>query len=201
MRASSASRNAPVLERALVIGALISPLASAGSITVVAAQPVPRVLVVAQAGSTGGSLAKEGKSASGDNAEQRRHHDNRKAQHDSLPNAEQRRHHDTRKAQHNSLPPRASETRIASPATFDGTWSVATAPRPGSCGFPTAMTLTVSNGTVDGTFVRGRVDPSGRVNVVWMNRARGIGRLLARVGSGVWRSQDCTGSWTAARRQ
>jgi len=201
MRDSLTSRNAPILGKPLVIGALLFPPAFTGSIAVVAAQPVPRVLVVAQAGSTGGSIAKEDKSASGDNAEQRRHHDSRKAQHDSLPNAEQRRHHDNRKAQHNSLPQRASETRIASPATFDGTWNVATAPKAGSCGFPTAMTLTVSNGTVDGTFVRGRVDPKGRVNVVWMNRAQGIGRLLARVGSGVWRSQDCAGSWTATRRE
>jgi hypothetical protein len=92
---------------------------------------------------------------------------------------------------------------------FDGPWSVLIQTSQGKCGTYRAA-LEVASGQVlsrDGDYaVSGSVNANGVTAVTVINNngsATGTGRLRGSSGSGLWRSSsgECSGTWTATRRQ
>jgi len=101
-----------------------------------------------------------------------------------------------------------AQHRVAAPAAFDGSWSVAINTHSGACDPNYRFGLQIINGNVvyEGRSA-GRVSPNGGV---WVNvsqggqQAAGQGRLSRNNGSGVWRGYGsagtCAGTWQAQRR-
>ena len=100
-----------------------------------------------------------------------------------------------------------AERRAASPAAFDGSWSVAINTHSGACDPHYRFGVQIINGNV---VYEGR--PAGRVSSnggVWVNvssggqQAAGQGRLSRSSGTGVWRGSgsagNCAGTWQAGR--
>jgi len=92
---------------------------------------------------------------------------------------------------------------------FDGVWSVLIATAQGNCGSYRAA-VQISGGRVssaEGDYaVSGTVSRSGATAVTVIGNqgsATGSGRLHGTSGSGRWRSSsgECSGAWTAGRRQ
>jgi len=93
--------------------------------------------------------------------------------------------------------------------SFDGVWSVLIATAQGNCGSYRAA-VQISGGQVssaEGDYaISGTVTGSGATAVTVISNqgsASGTGRLHGTSGSGRWRSSsgECSGAWTAARRQ
>jgi len=102
-----------------------------------------------------------------------------------------------------------SESVMADPAKFDGTWSVSLVANGGLCGSGASQTLTVQNGSVraggSGVSVSGQVGPGGSVNLALQKsglQGAASGKLSGASGSGSWAvsSLGCSGRWTAQRR-
>jgi hypothetical protein len=101
-------------------------------------------------------------------------------------------------------------TAPAPAAGSDGVWSVLIVTEKGTCDrgyrYPVKITRGVV-GHVDPTSsfdIRGRVNGS-RINVTvsrGTQSAAGAGRITSTSGSGTWRTKagDCSGNWTAERR-
>jgi hypothetical protein len=95
-------------------------------------------------------------------------------------------------------------------SNFDGKWSVLIVTQKGTCDRAYRYPVKIDNGSVgyagDASFsVSGKVGPNGAVTVVVARgdqSAKGIGRLSATDGSGLWTagSGECSGTWTAERR-
>lgn len=133
-------------------------------------------LVVAQAGSYGGSIGKQDKSVSGAEEQPRR--------------ARSRAYREP------------AEPRRQIRNSFDGTWSVQAFGQ--NCSNNSVAAVVVSGGHVVGQGVTGTVSPSGAVRTVGAAGAVSItshGQLRGASGSGVYRQSDgCIGRWIAARQ-
>jgi len=81
----------------------------------------------------------------------------------------------------------------------DGSWSgVSTGP----CIVTWRWSLDVINGTISGRKTTGQVSRTGSVGgamVVFGKTYKFSGRFHGSVGSGAWRSAECSGTWTAAK--
>ena len=92
----------------------------------------------------------------------------------------------------------------ATPASFDGTWTVRLVTKSGTCENSYSQTVAVENGQVRAAGVAGGVGQNGEVALtIRRSIAQGAvsGRLNGRSGSGSWRVAmlGCTGRWTASR--
>jgi hypothetical protein len=112
---------------------------------------------------------------------------------------------------HPSLPSRA-EYQVAHRGInlFDGTWSVVIQTTQGNCPAAIRAGLRILGGRVlstdEGYSVDGQVAPTGavRVNISSAGQgADGFGHLSRNTGQGFWRatSGECSGQWTAERRE
>lgn len=112
-----------------------------------------------------------------------------------------------RRDQRGALDARAQH-RVAAPAAFDGSWSVAINTQSGACEPSYRFRVEIIDGDV---VYEGR--PAGRVSSnggVWVNvssggqQAAGQGRLSRNHGGGIWRGYGsagtCAGTWQAQRR-
>lgn len=112
-----------------------------------------------------------------------------------------------RQDRHGALDARAQQ-RVAAPAAFNGSWSVAINTRSGACDPNSRFGVQIIDGDVvyEGRSA-GRVSRNGGV---WVNisqggqSAAGQGRLSRNYGTGVWRGSGsagtCAGTWQAQRR-
>jgi hypothetical protein len=101
-----------------------------------------------------------------------------------------------------------AQHRVAAPAAFDGSWSVAINTQSGACEPSYRFRVEIIDGDVvhEGHHA-GRVSSNGGV---WVNvsqggqQAAGQGRLSRNHGTGVWRGYGsagtCAGTWQAERR-
>jgi Ni/Co efflux regulator RcnB len=101
-----------------------------------------------------------------------------------------------------------AQHRVAAPAAFDGSWSVAINTQSGACDPSYRFGVQIVDGNVvyEGRSA-GRVSSNGGV---WVNvsqggqQAAGQGRLSRNHGGGVWRGYGsagtCAGTWQAQRR-
>jgi hypothetical protein len=133
----------------------------------------------------------------------REFHPRREAADSSRTARAQARRRDTREA----LGARAQQ-RVAAPAAFDGSWSVAINTESGACDPSYRFGVHIIDGDVvyEGRSA-GRVSRNGGV---WVNisqggqSAAGQGRLSRNYGTGVWRGYGsagtCAGTWQAQRR-
>jgi hypothetical protein len=101
-----------------------------------------------------------------------------------------------------------AERHPATPAAFDGSWSVAINTRSGACEPNYRFGVQIINGNVvhEGR-AAGRVSANGSVQVSISSgdqQASGQGRLSRNYGTGVWRGYGsagiCAGTWQAGRR-
>jgi hypothetical protein len=101
-----------------------------------------------------------------------------------------------------------AERHLATPAAFDGSWSVAINTRSGACEPNYRFGVQIINGNVvhEGR-AAGRVSANGSVQVSISSgsqQAAGQGRLSLNYGTGVWRGSgsagSCAGTWQAGRR-
>lgn len=110
-----------------------------------------------------------------------------------------------------SLPSYAAQRSIARHRTsaYDGNWSVLLQTRRGNCPVALRAGVRILGGRVlteDQSYaLDGRVAPSGVVRVTVSAGGQGggaYGRLSRQAGRGRWRtwSGECSGEWTAARR-
>ncbi len=99
-------------------------------------------------------------------------------------------------------------TSIATPAAaagFDGSWSVHIASSHAACGDGADVSLAISNGQISGggmVTASGHVAPAGSISVSLksgLKHAVGSGRLSEASGSGTWKGDMCSGTWTARR--
>jgi hypothetical protein len=100
-----------------------------------------------------------------------------------------------------------AERHPATPAAFDGSWSVAINTRSGACEPNYRFGVQIINGNVvhEGR-AAGRVSANGSVQVSISSgsqQAAGQGRLSRNYGTGVWRGYGsagtCAGTWQAGR--
>jgi hypothetical protein len=170
--------------------ALIGLLASGSAAPLTAGNPEPvvssRLLMLAQAGSTGGTIANQNKAVSGD-------------QSGPGPAAVGRPRRSGKKGYEpeprRSKPPAAEGGARAS---YDGTWNVVSI---GSCGYRDQVTVTVSDGVMSGPGITGHIAAGGSVSAVLSVlglRAQITGHASSNHGSGTWtRNDGCTGHWTS----
>ena len=187
---------------------------SAGAST----ESLSRAVIVAQAGSMGGTVGKQDKSASGGEAQRPGSASQRKAaskqpksasggaEAQRTRSASQRpaRDKQTETARITPEPPsKAAATRV----NYDGEWRVSSSPRSG-CATVSTDNVSVTGGVVQGRGLSGlglsgHIGHGGRVNAIWRLagwRRHYSGRVDSRSGSGVWKTHDgCTGTWTAVR--
>ncbi len=177
--------------RQLMRGAILTAIAVlVGSQTVDAAaatsgsqlRSAPKALLLAQVGSTGGSIGKQDKSLSGDRPQS------------SSPAAEQPRR---------SPPPEKRPAAASGRGNYDGVW--ATPSVGATCTDTTTGTTTVRGGRLYGANGgSGSVSGSGAVRGSFV--ANGItvtyaGRLSGRSGGGTFvRSDGCSGRWSAVKQ-
>ncbi|WP_262267730.1 MULTISPECIES: hypothetical protein [Microvirga] len=94
---------------------------------------------------------------------------------------------------------------------FDGRWNIEAVPSKGGCARVYRYTAVIENGAVRSgaprrATIRGRLDPSGRIQgTAESNRAKieVTGSLSGRSGSGHWSLQgrrECSGHWRAEKQ-
>jgi hypothetical protein len=91
---------------------------------------------------------------------------------------------------------------------YDGVWSVSIVTKRGDCIASYRYPMRIANGVLANggdvvVNVSGKVAVDGAVTVVVSHgdtRAAGFGRLAANAGNGSWKTNSCSGSWTAERR-
>ena len=101
----------------------------------------------------------------------------------------------------------AATTGFAVPR-YDGLWSVSIVTEKGDCDRGYRYPVRISNGTLENAgdvpvAISGKVAPTGAITVIVTHgsaSANGSGRLAGDVGTGSWRGGECSGSWTAERR-
>ena len=107
-----------------------------------------------------------------------------------------------------SLPSQAAQLRTA--GRYDGEWSVVIQTTRGDRPAAVRAGVRILGGRMlaedQGYSVAGHVAPSGAVHVnvsAGNQSAGGSGRLWRNAGQGLWRTQsgECSGQWTAARRE
>jgi hypothetical protein len=147
------------------------------------------LLVLAQAGSTGGTIANQGKTVSGDQSGPRPGAGER-------PRRSPKKGHDPERGREKA----ATVAGGGSRANYDGTWHVVSI---GACGYRDEVTVTVSDGVMSGSGVTGHIGSGGNVSAVLTVlglRAEITGHASSSHGSGTWKRNDgCTGHWTSDR--
>ena len=101
----------------------------------------------------------------------------------------------------------ASSSGFAIPS-YDGLWIVSIITEKGTCdpGYRYPVRITngeLVNGGSDPFTITGKVMPTGAVTVTVSaggNSASGSGRLAGNAGTGSWSGGECSGTWTAERR-
>jgi hypothetical protein len=91
---------------------------------------------------------------------------------------------------------------------YDGVWSVSIVTQKGDCIASYRYPMRIANGVLANggdiaINVSGKVAGDGAVRVALSHgdtRAIGSGRLAANAGRGSWKTNTCSGSWTAERR-
>jgi hypothetical protein len=105
--------------------------------------------------------------------------------------------------------PSDAAAQIARASSFDGNWSVVINTLRGDCGSALRYSVRIVGGQVlaaDQSYqVAGVVNASGMIRVVVAEAGRsasGAGRLSGNNGGGLWHTStgECSGQWTAARR-
>jgi hypothetical protein len=102
----------------------------------------------------------------------------------------------------------AATSSFAAAPGYDGVWSVSITTTKGDCIASYRYPMRIDHGVVanGGDFavdVSGRVASTGLLKVVLSHgetHAFGQGRLVANTGAGSWKTESCSGSWTAERR-
>jgi len=107
----------------------------------------------------------------------------------------------------------ATAATLAATASFavpryDGLWSVSIVTEKGACDRGYRYPIRIQNGMLlnagDSAFsISGKVAPTGAITVTvshGSSSATGTGRLGGQNGAGHWSGGDCSGSWTAERR-
>jgi hypothetical protein len=99
----------------------------------------------------------------------------------------------------------ASTPALASTG-YDGHWNVQISSNRPNCPSGASFAIAIDKGQVapagGGFNASGRVGDGGNINVVLsagLKRANGLGHLTAASGSGTWRGDLCSGTWTASR--
>ena len=102
----------------------------------------------------------------------------------------------------------ATTTTYAVPA-YDGLWSVSIVTEKGDCDRGYRYPIRIQNGllanagSVQAVTINGKVQPTGAITVTvsaGSKSASGSGRLSGDLGEGHWAGGECSGSWTAERR-
>jgi len=101
----------------------------------------------------------------------------------------------------------ASTSTMAGPH-YDGLWSVSVVTEKGTCDRGYRYPIRISNGVLvnagSAAFtITGKVAPSGSIVVTvshGSSSATGFGRLAGDLGGGTWSGGECSGTWTAERR-
>jgi hypothetical protein len=103
----------------------------------------------------------------------------------------------------------AASAQVLRPGAFDGNWSVVIHTLRGDCGSALRYGVRIIGGRVVGDSqnyqVAGAVKANGTIRVMVAEGGRsatGAGRLVGNTGTGLWRTAkgECSGQWTAARR-
>jgi 5-enolpyruvylshikimate-3-phosphate synthase len=97
---------------------------------------------------------------------------------------------------------------LAAAPSYDGVWSVSITTIKGDCIASYRYPMRIEHGVVSNggdvvVDVSGRVASTGLLKVVLSHgetHAVGQGRLVANTGAGSWKTESCSGSWTAERR-
>jgi len=106
-----------------------------------------------------------------------------------------------------SLTLAATATCFAMPR-YDGIWSVSIVTKKGDCIASYRYPMRIANGVLANggdiaINVSGKVAADGAVTVKVSSGATsavGSGRLVINAGTGSWKTESCSGSWTAERR-
>jgi hypothetical protein len=108
----------------------------------------------------------------------------------------------------------AASATIAATSTYavpsyDGLWSVSIVTEKGDCDRGYRYPIRIQNGalanagSVTAITINGKVQPTGAITVIVSSgskSATGSGRLSGDLGEGHWSGGECSGSWTAERR-
>jgi hypothetical protein len=143
-------------------------------------------IVLAQSGSTGGSVGNPEKTLSGERSA-------------PSPEREAPRHHSREVEQ----PRRASRGGGGGASSYDGVWAYAGVAT--NCQGAGSGTLTIAGGTVSGPGGTGHVSPGGVYQSISVDNngvtQTAFGRMSGNSGSGSFRRTDgCIGRWTAQRQ-
>ncbi len=146
----------------------------------------PGSIVVAQAGSTGGTIGVTSKTVGGSS--------------DSGARSVQRSRPAKQPAKAHARAQSGEGRSGHSLSSYDGMWVVTSI---GSCGYKDSLNVSVSNGVMTGPGVTGQISPGGGVNgVVSVLHLRMVfkGHASPNGGSGSWmRNDGCSGKWTSAK--
>lgn len=140
--------------------------------------------VFAQSGSTGGSIGNDEKSLSGSREAPRSVEPSKPARR-SKPDAEPRRS--------------SRSGGGGGGGSFDGAWATVSV----GCGSTTNGAIVITSGQIMGEGLSGRVSPNGSATAAGSANGHSwtsSGRFSGRSGFGSWRSDQCTGTWTASKQ-
>ena len=95
----------------------------------------------------------------------------------------------------------------AASTSYDGVWHVSIVTQKGECTSSYHYPVRIAGGALHnenatGLAISGHVQDGGQVTVVVISdsgKATGQGHLSGRSGTGQWRGDSCSGSWTAER--
>jgi hypothetical protein len=145
-------------------------------------------IILAQGGSTGGSIGKSDKSIGGE----------------SSPPPPSSPPPSSRQPAHREAPPPSRARRDSGSGggggNYDGAWAVISI----GCGGSSTSAVIITSGRVVGEGLTGRVSGGGSVSATWHGNgvtSYSSGRLSGRSGSGSFRRTDgCSGRWTAVKQ-
>jgi hypothetical protein len=141
----------------------------------------------AQSGSTGGSIGNDEKSLSGSREAPRSLEPSKPARRSKPDAGEPRRSS------------RSSGGGGGGGGNFDGAWATVSV----GCGSTTNGAIVITSGQIMGEGLSGRVSPNGSATAVGSANGHSwtsSGRFSGRTGFGSWRSDQCTGTWTASKQ-
>jgi hypothetical protein len=102
----------------------------------------------------------------------------------------------------------ASTTTTFAAPRYDGLWSVSIVTEKGDCDRGYRYPIRIQNGALANAGnvkvdIAGKVQPTGAITVTVSaagKSANGSGRLSGDLGEGRWSGGECSGTWTAERR-